>query len=185
MTNKEVTKRVRTLVYEGKSQQEIFDTIINDSFVNSDELATVIRRNPSLEIRKKYRIPFWLLIGIFFANALLRVIQISTNLIVGKIDEVIFGFFSLLILFFLIRGLLYYKRAAYVITIIIFCCMLITLLFGNVGLRFYVTLIYGVVSIFITATLLVGLFPNYDKQKELFINQDGVKKLRYVYTFNK
>jgi hypothetical protein len=116
MNTKEIEKYTETEIQNGKTHQEIFNKIVSTSDFNIHEVADIVRKIPTLEKRRKYKLFNNVLAGLLGLSIISRIITGLGELIQGKNDVSLIVMLFPIITILLFWGIYTYKRNLHLVT---------------------------------------------------------------------
>lgn len=162
MNKNEIEKYTETEIQNGKTHQEIFNKIVSTSNFNIHDVATVVRKIPTIEKRKKYSGINTVLVGILALAIISRLITGLFEITQGHNDASVIVMFFPLATILLLYGTYKYKRNAHLATglFMIFGALMATLRLINnfdiFALGDILFTIFGSILAFYLSSKLVG-----------------------------
>lgn len=187
MTKRQLRKAAKKSILEGKSKQETFENLKISSKISNEELAKIIQITPSLEAREKFKTLNGILIGTLLITVLFKMLAGIPIVIENGIKWIPVLFLLPIINILLLIGVATYSPNAHKLVGI----FTIIGLFRGMGNIIGNDLDGFIIFDLIIAAAMIGLgfylnsklTPEFSKSKELYQNDQGEDRMRYVIKF--
>lgn len=187
MTKSALRKTAKRTISDGKTKQETFDELSLVSSIPLADLSLIIRRISSIPARNKYRILNYVLVIFLSLTVAVKMLE-SIPTIVEK------GLFwiPIIMIYPAINILLLVGVASYNYLAYLWVAILSILGLLGVFLKFaqypsltlfIVDVAFMIIFIFLAFFLKAKLFPYYVTKKEMYQNELGENRMRYVFRF--
>lgn len=187
MTKRETRKLVRRSISDGKSKQDTFDDLSHLKNIPLEDLAQIIRKISSFEARSNYRILNSVLIILLSITIAFKLIAGIPAVMTKGLLAVPLLLISPILNILLLIGVASYNYLSYlwvaIFSIIGLLGIVINFSSNPSELLYLIDLATTGVFIFISFFLKSKLFPNYWTRKEIYQNEKGEDRMRYVFQF--
>lgn len=186
MKKSEIRKYALERILEGKSRQETYLELKEDGIAKPEEIADVVRYVPSLENRKKFKIPYVALLALMGIGLALRMLGVFGLWIEGQTPVAIgYAITAIIPIYFLYALGTYRTKVLNIIAIL-----------GGLGLLRAIialaqnTAIYEMIDVILVGIITVlayylnkNIANPYEIVKEPYLDQQGNKKVKRLIVF--
>jgi hypothetical protein len=186
MKKSEIRNYAVDRIFEGKSRQETYLELKEDGVAKPEEIAEVVRYLPSLEMRKKNKIPYLALLVLLGLTVLFRILGVIGFLIEDLIALAVgYSLTTLIPIYFLYALGTYRMKVLNVIVylgVLGFLRIAIDLRFNNGILEIIDLVIVGLIA-FLAFYLKSKMASPFEVVTEPYLDQQGNKKIKRLIVF--
>ena len=187
MTKKETRKIAKRNILDGKSKQDTFDELRLVCKLPQEELGKIVRQISSLETRQKYRVLNIVLIVLLTLTIVFKMLSLISIETASGFSFTPLIMISILINVLMLLGVSSFHHSVYKVTAILGILalpnMLIVITKPHFDTLYLIDLAMIASFIFLGFYLNSKLFPNYWTEKEIYQNEFGENRMRYILKF--
>lgn len=185
MTKRKIRKEAKLLVKDGVSKQEVYDILREKTkrIIPSEEVAEIVGKLSSTYAKQKFRVLTTLLIVVLIVAFALQLFGSFGYLLIKNYSDMFSTLFLSVKTLFFLWGISTYRRAFYSWLGILSIFGLFSLLFKEFDIFNMIDVGISCIVIFLCFYLKAKLFSTYSVEKEHYINEQGIKRLRNVIKF--
>ncbi len=187
MTKREVRKIAKRSIADGKSKQDTFNDLNELKKIPMEDLAQIIKKISSFKVRSKYRILNYILIILLSLTIALRILAAIPEVLEKGLTWLPVILILPAIYILILIGVASYNYGSYLLISILAILGLLGVLLNystyDSLLLYFADILYASLFSFLVLFLKAKLFPLYQTKKEIYQNEFGENRMRYVFQF--